>query len=446
VSLLPPRSLRRRRFSLATWSLLALALGLLLGLAGHRSGLPLFRFVAKGVEPLGALWLAALQLTLLPLVVSQLLASIAGSAAEPGASVGRLGLRAILLFVVMLAAAGILTAIITPPLLSLYRVDKGMLQSLAGMRGAANVPANVPAAPAAAGDWSKQLPTNLIESARKGDILPILIFAALLGAAITRLGDEHRRPLTQLLRGLAQAMMTVVRWILLGTPIGVFALTYVATLHAGGQAAGMMGAFIVLVSVELAFFIVLLYPITAIAGRTSMRDFARAAAPAQLVAVSTMSSIAALPALIQGGMDHLRLPPRVTAFVLPLCVSIFKVNRTISATAKLLFIAHVYGLHLSAGTLAVFMGSVILLSFGTVGVPQGGQAFTTLPAYVAAGIPVEAVILLEATSMAPEILKTVLNVTGNMSVAAFLSRASRGTATVPAEETAVPELAPEGVH
>lgn len=440
MSNLPPEPRRRRRLSLATWSLLALGLGLALGTLGHRSGLPLFDQLAKVVEPLGALWLAALQLALLPLIASQLLSSIVGSAAEPGASVGRLGLRAILLFVMMLAMAGIVTAILTPPLLSFYRVDPAMVQSLAGMRSFANVPA----VDAAGGDWSKRLPTNLVESARKGEILPILIFAALLGAAINRLRDEHRRPLTQILRGLAEAMMSVVRWILLGTPVGVFALTYVSSLHAGARAAGMMGAFILLVCVELTFFIALLYPLTAMAGRTSMREFARAAAPAQLVAISTLSSIAALPALIQGGMDHLRLPSRVTGFVLPLSVSIFKLNRTVSATAKLLFLAHVYKVPLSAGTLSVFMVTVILLSFGTVGVPQGGQAFTTLPAYLAAGIPAEGVILLEATSIAPDMLKTLLNVTGDMSAAAFLSRGSRAAAAIATEERPVSDLAAEG--
>lgn len=430
--------------------MLALGIGLALGTVGHRSGLPLFDQLAKVVEPLGALWLAALQMTLIPLIVSQLLSSIVGSGAEPGA-VGRLGLRAILLFVVMLAMAGIVTIFLTPPLLSFYRPDPAMVQSLAGAGSVANVPSDGPSAQAATGDWSNRLPTNLVESARKGEILPILIFAALVGAAITRLREEHRAPLTQLLRGFAEAMLILVRWILVGTPAGVFALTYVSALHAGGRAAGMMGAFILLVCVLLAFFIVLLYPLTAIAGRTSMREFARAAAPAQLVAISTLSSIAALPALVQGGMEHLRLPSRVTGFVLPLCVSIFKLNRTVSATAKLLFLAHVYGVTLSAGTLTVFLVTVILLSFGAVGVPQGGQAFTTLPAYLAAGIPVEGVILLEATSMAPDMLKTLLNVTGDMSVAAFLSRGSRRgvaavttDAAVATDEAPVPELAPEG--
>jgi Na+/H+-dicarboxylate symporter len=315
----------------------------------------------------------------------------------------------------MLFTAGALTLVISKPLVSLYRID---------------TPMSAPtAAPAESAKSTQPLPTNLIESARRGQIFPFLLFAVLLGAAVTRLPDERRIPLTNAFRGFAEAMMTIVRWILVVTPAGVFALTYAASLDAGGNVAGMMGAFILIVCVMLALFIVLLYPVTAIAGNVPMRTFAKATAPAQLVAASTLSSIAALPALVQGAMDHLRLPSRFTAFLLPLCVSLFKMNRTVSATTKLVFLAHVYGVPLTAPTVLVFMSTVTLLSFAAIGVPNGGQAFATLPAYVAAGLPVEAVILMEATSMAPDMLKTVLNVTADMSVATILSRSCRSEAS-----------------
>lgn len=390
--------------------MLALVAGLSLGMLGHASGAAAFGVIERVLSPVGAVWLAALQLLLLPLILSQLLAAVTGSGGA-GREVGRLGFQAIALFVVMLFAAGALTFVLCKPLVALYDA------------GPAFADAKTAAKPETA--TTPELPTNLVEAARKGMVLPLLIFAALLGAAVTRLPDERRIPLTQLFRGFADAMMIVVRWILAFTPPAIFALTYVAALHAGGGVAGMMGAFIILVCAMLALFIVLLYPVTAIAAKIPMRTFAKAVAPAQLVAVSTLSSIAALPALVQGGIDHLKLPERFTGFVLPLCVSIFKINRTISSTAKLVFLAHVYGVPMSATTLVVFMVSVTLLSFGAAGVPNGGQAFSTLPAYVAAGLPVEGVILLEATSMAPDMLKTVVNVTGDMSVAAILSRSSR---------------------
>ena len=391
---------------------------------GHYSGAAGFRAVERVLTPVGAAWLAALQFLLLPLILSQLIAAITGAGEGAGREVGKLGFRAIALFVTMLFAAGALTFVLTKPLVTLYDAGPGF-----GASTAVAAPE-----PGKAETW----PTNLIEAARKGQILPLLIFAAAFAAAVTRLPEERRVPLQQLFRGIAEAMMIVVRWVLVATPVGVLALTYAAALDAGGGVAGMMGAFIVLVCAMLALFVVLLYPVTAIAAKIPMRTFAKAAAPAQLVAVSTLSSIAALPALVQGGIDHLRLPRRFTGFVLPLCVSVFKMNRTISSTAKLVFLAHVYGVPLSATTVAIFMASVTLLSFGAAGVPNGGQAFSTLPAYVAAGLPMEGVILLEATSMAPDMLKTVVNVTADMSVAAILSRSSR----VSAEEVAEP---PEGV-
>jgi proton glutamate symport protein len=404
---------------------------------GHASGADGFRELERVVTPVGALWLAALQMLLLPLILSQLLSAITGAGGGAGKEIGQLGLRTILLFVLMLFAAGALTYVASKPVVALYD---------AGPSFAASV-APPPDGGAKATDRDNQWPTNLVEAARKGQIFPLLIFAALLGAAVTRLPDERRLPLTNLFRGFAEAMMIVVRWVLVFTPAGVFALSYASALDAGGAVAGMMGAFIVLVCAMLALFIVLLYPVTAIAARIPVRTFAKAVAPAQLVAVSTLSSIAALPALVQGGIDHLKLPPRFTGFVLPLCVSIFKMNRTVSSTAKLVFLAHVYGVPMSAWTLVVFMISVTLLSFGAAGVPNGGQAFSTLPAYVAAGLPIEGVILLEATSMVPDMLKTVLNVTGDMSVAAILSRSSRGTPRGTSEAAAMEDsgaLAGEG--
>ena len=422
-----------RKLSFTTWSLLALALALLLGTWGHVSGAPAFATLEQIVKPLGAVWMAALQMTVLPLVVLKLLAAIVS--APSNESLGRLGLRTLLVFIVMLAAAGVLTLVIAPPFIALYDADPATLASL---RASTEIPAD---AQTASGSALSLLPRNLIAAASKGDILPVLLFTAVFAIAITRLPDEQRVPLTTTFQALSAAMLKVVHWILFATPVGVFALTYSPALRAGAGAAGMLGAFIVLVSALLLVFTLLLYPVTAIFGRTSMRTFARAVAPAQLVAVSTRSSIASLPALIEGATQHLRLPATSTGFVLPLTVAIFKINRPISTMAKLLFIAHVYAVPLSTGTIAVFLATVMLLSFSSAGVPDGGTAFATLPAYLAAGLPIEAIIVLEATTTIPDIFKTLVNVTADMSAATMLSRSSRGALTVPEldEELAVAE-------
>lgn len=411
-----------RKLSFTTWSLLALVLALALGTWGHVSGAPAFAALDELLKPIGALWMAALQMAVLPLVILKLLAAIVGApSSEP---VGRLGLRTLLLFLAMLVAAGLFTLVIAPPLIALYDADPATAASL---RSTVSLPEIADTAPVSLSAWvSGLLPRNLFAAASKGELFPILLFTAVFAMAVTRLPDEKRRPLATLFQGLAAAMLTVIHWILIGTPIGVFALSYPTALRAGAGAAGMLGAFIVLVSGLLLLATFLLYPVTALFGRTSMRRFARAVAPAQLVAVSTRSSIASLPALIEGASQHLRLPATATAFVLPLTVAVFKVNRTISSAAKLLFLAHVYDIPLSAQTITVFLATVILLSFSSAGVPDGGTAFATVPAYLAAGLPLEAVIVFEATTTIPDIFKTLLNVTGDMSAAAILSRPRSG--------------------
>jgi proton glutamate symport protein len=413
---------RLGRLSFTTWSLIALAAALALGTWGHLSGAPAFGAIERMVQPLGAVWLAALQLAVLPLVVVKLLAAIVS--APSNESVGRLGVKTLLLFVAMLVAAGLLTLLLAPPFIALYDADA---ETLASIRATTKIPDDAPAV-------GLTLPKNLFAAASRGDLLPVLLFTAVFAIAVTRLPEAQRAPLTNTFQSLAAAMLVVVRWILIGTPVGVFALTYSPALRAGAGAAGMLGAFIVLVSGVLLAITLLLYPVTAIAGRVPIRTFARAAAPAQLVAISTRSSIASLPALIEGATRDLRLPATATSFVLPLTVAIFKMNRTISSTAKLLFLAHVYAIPLSATTIVVFIATVILLSFTSVGVPDGGGAFQTLPAYLAAGLPIEGVIVLEATNTIPDIFKTLLNVTADMSAATMLSRTRAGEAAEPIED------------
>ena len=267
--------------------------------------------------------------------------------------------------------------------------------------------------------------------------------------AVRRLDEEYREPIRRVVQGAAEAMLRCVRWVLSVTPVAVFILTLSFSLQAGGAGAQMLGAFALVVSGLMLLFTALLYPLSALLGGTGITRFARAVAPAQLVAVSTRSSLASLPALVEGAREHLRLPAPATSFVLPLSVSVFKLNRTISSPVKLLFLAHAYQVSITPQTMVVFLLTVMLLSFTSAGIPNGGAAFKTLPAYLAAGVPIEGVIILEAVETIPDIFKTLLNVTGDMSVATILNRqrrslaAAAGTAMVP-DPSLAPSKSPTG--
>lgn len=401
--------------------------GLGLGILGHQTGSPVLARVGEWIKPVGSMWVSALQLTVIPLVITNLAATISGAGAK---SVGKLGVRTFVLFLAMLLAAGIFAIFLTPLFLSRLSLDPNTVATMnaaaATAREGGTLAAAANNAPVSVSDWlSRLLPTNLVEAAARGDIFPLLLFTGFFALAVTRLPKERHLLLTDIFQSLADAMLQLVRWILVAAPVGVFALTYVLALKTGASSGGILGAYIVIVSIIMLMFTVLLYPLSAIGGRTRIIDFARAVAPAQLVAVSSRSSIASLPALVEGGRDRLRLPSTATSFVLPLSVSLFRVNRPISSVVKLMLVAHLYGIPLRPTTLVIFLATVMIISFTAAGIPQNGPGFKTIPAYMAAGVPIEAIIVIEAVESIPDIFKTLLNVTGDMTAATLLTRSDR---------------------
>jgi proton glutamate symport protein len=418
--------------NLTAASLLALGGGLLLGSIGHASGGQVIPAILGAVRPFGDLWVNALQAIVLPLVLTHMLAAILVASGGRGDSMLRVGGKALALFFGMLAAGGLFTVIVAPPILSLYRVEPELMAQI----GTVTIPEVARTAAAAGsaspGEWvATLLPRNVFQAAAGGDILSLLIFTVLFGLAIAKLPPVQREPISGLVQGLAAAMLTLVRWVLTLTPIGVFAFSLALALETGGAAASLLGTFVLIQCVVMLVATGLLYPLSALVGRVPIGAFARAVAPAQVVAVSTRSSIASLPALIQGAREQLGLPGSSTGFVLPFSNSLFKMNRTISSPIKLLFLAHIYGIAIPPMELASFVFAIILLSFTSVGVPGGGGAFRTLPVYLAAGVPIAGVVILEAVDAIPDIFKTLLNVTGQMSAATLLARGSVASRSVP---------------
>lgn len=404
----------------------ALVAGLLLGALGHALGGQWFQTLADILRPIGQMWLSALVLLVLPLVISCTLSAVVAMPRDQ--STGALFGRALALFIAVLLAGALITMVVAPPVISLFRVDPADIEIL---KASTPVPEAARQAALAPNDasffsWLTGLvPQNLVEAARRGDLLPLLLVSLLIGAAVTRLPDEHREPMTRLFIAFAATMLTAVRWLLWFLPVGVFIFMYSFVLSAGGIVAGVVAGLIIVISFSLLVCTLLYYPVTALFGRVKLREFAYAVLPAQVMALSTSSSLASLPALVDGARDRLKLPESATGFVLPLCAALFKPNRTISSTAKLLVLAHFFGVSLHAGAVVAFVLTVVVLSFSTIGLPGGASAFKTLPAYVAAGIPVEALVIAEAVETIPDLFKTLVNVTANMSVATLLSRSSR---------------------
>jgi Na+/H+-dicarboxylate symporter len=142
--------------------------------------------------------------------------------------------------------------------------------------------------------------------------------------------------------------------------------------------------------------------------------------PSQLIAASSSSSMACLPALVEGA-ELLGLTSRVTGFVLPLAVSAFKIAAPVSWTVGALFVAWFYGIHLGPRELGTIAVAAIFLPFIGPGVPRG--AFLMLaPLFLAIGLPAEGIGILIAVDAIPDIFSTILNVTGDLAAAAIIQR------------------------
>jgi proton glutamate symport protein len=215
----------------------------------------------------------------------------------------------------------------------------------------------------------------------------------------------------------------LVRWIIALAPIGVFALMLALGARMGTSGAGALGYYVILVSVLLAAQALLLYPLARLAGGVSVTRFARAALPAQAVAVSTRSSLAALPALVDGAEQVLRLPPAVAGFVLPLAVSVFKFSAPLSSVVGTLFVARLYQVDLTSLQVAFVALAAVALSFSTPGIPAGNLVVLA-PVFGSLGLPLEGLGVLIALDVIPDTIKTTGNVTANLAVATIVARST----------------------
>ncbi len=422
--------------SLTVKVLIGLVAGLVLGFVVN--AYPGLSRIVPWIEPLGAIFINAIRMTVVPLVVASLIVGVAG--APDARAIGRVGWRALLLFIVFVLGGAIFGAIIAEPVLA-WMIDPA---STASVRAGASDPVTVAEQARRLPSFAQWLidlvPPNPIRAAADGAMLPLIIFSLLFGVALLRLEPARRRPVVSFFEGLSDAMLVLVRWVLALAPIGVFALSVPLAARMGLAAAGALAGFIVLVSgLSLAYMLLVLYPSASVLGRTPLGRFARALAPAQAVAFSSRSSLAALPAMIEAGEAQLRYPPEISRFFLPLSASTFRAGSGVGLTVSVLFVAHLYGVELSLGQLATVIATVVLTSFSVPGIPNG-SIIAMVPVLVAAGIPVQGIGILLSIDTIPDMFRTGTNVTGHMTVATILTRFRPDAVTVVPETPAVARL------
>jgi proton glutamate symport protein len=416
--------------SLTTRVLLALLAGLGLGLLLSTTDAPAARAVVSVVEPIGTMFVNAIRMTVIPLVVASLVVGVATSGS--GAVVAKLGGRGIVVFLILLLASGVVGAVVSTPVLARFAPDSAATASLRA-HAASAAPAAAATAVQSPSDWLVALvPSNVMRAAADGAMLPLIIFSLLLGLALVSVAEPSRQRVVTIFRGIAEAMLIIVRWLLIIAPIGVFALTLPLVARLGISAVGALAAYVVLVSVAvIVFVLVIVYPAAAYFGGVSLRDFARAAAPGQAVAISARSSLAALPALIESSRTRLGLPVEITGFFLPLASATFRVGAALGLTTGAVFIARLYGVPISVTQLATIVITAVVTSFSIPGIP-GGSIIAMAPVLASVGLPVEGIGILLGVDTIPDMFRTAANVTGQLAAATIVARGATLPASAPA--------------
>jgi proton glutamate symport protein len=408
--------------SLALKVLVALIAGLALGLGIVSSGSPALAHLVPVIEPIGTLWVSAIRMTIIPLVVSSLIVGV-GGAADP-ASVGRVGARALLLFIAILGAATLVALLAGPPILASIHIDPAAAASLranaaqsggAAVQGAKTLPG--------VAQWIVDLvPANPVKAASDGAMLPLIVFSLAFGMALARVAADRRAVFLRVVGGVQDASLVLVRAVISVAPLGVFALAVSVAAKLGLAAAGALATYVVLVSaITAAFCLFVLYPAAVVFGGVSLKTFARAALPAQAVAFSSRSSLAALPAMLEPVRERLDMPVALSAFLFPLAVTLFRCGAAIGQVIGALFIAKLYGVAIGPAQLAAIAATTIVTTFSVPGIP-GGTIIMMVPVLLAAGLPAEGVGLLLGVDTIPDMFRTTTNVTGDITAAVILAK------------------------
>ncbi len=391
----------------------ALVGGLLAGIAGGQFGAPVLVGDIAGL--VGGLWLRALQMTIIPLVAALLVLGLVQMILA--ARVGTAARRMIAIMVAVQVAGGAFASVAMPALLRAFPVPKGAGAFLA------QTPADVGEVPKVLDFLASLISPNIVAAAAETAMLPLTLFFVMFAVAITRLPQDQGERLLGFFHALGNAMLLIIGWVLAIAPVGVFALAYGVGVQSGGGAFAALGHYVLTVTAMGTFIFFLAYALAIGLGRKGGK-FVTAMLPAQAVALSTQSSLASLPAMLDSA-GRLGVRPATAEFVLPLAVVIFRATSAAMNLAVVYYIAALAGVEVSptVAIAGILIASVISLS--AVSLPGSISFVVSIgPIALAMGVPVEPLALLVAVEMLPDLMRTLGNVTMNVAVTSAVDRSA----------------------
>ena len=381
-----------RRMPLWQQILIGLVLGVLTGV--------LFKADALVLAPIGALFLNAIKMLIVPLVFVSLVAGI--TAMSDSAKLGRISVKTIAIYLVTTAFA-----------VSIGLLFGALFTPGEGMNMVASAAQEAKQAPSLVQILVGLVPSNPVAAFAEGNILQIIVFAIALGVSMNLIG-EKAAPAVKLFDSLAEVFYKLTDLVMRCAPIGVFALIAgVVASHGIEVLLPLAGVIGVIYLASITHMLLVYGGLLAVLARLSPLRFFKGAAPALAVAFSTSSSAGTLPVSIECARKNLGVSQGVAGFVLPVGATINMDGTAIYQGVLALFIAQAFGVDLNAGQYLMIILTATLASVGTAGVPGAGLIMLGL-VLTSVGLPLEGVALIAGIDRILDMARTTVNVAGDL--------------------------------
>jgi DAACS family dicarboxylate/amino acid:cation (Na+ or H+) symporter len=396
------------------------------------------QLTANVTGPIGQIFLRLLFMLVLPLLFSALVVGVA----EMGdlKALGRVGLKTLLATVVVSSIA----VVIGLAMVNAFRpgdgVDPALAQQLLAESsdGARAIVEGAPKGVEAGQFFLDLIPQNAIAAAANNQILPVMVFALLFGIGIVMARSKAADHLLYTIQGLFEVMMKLINFVIRLAPIAIACLMFNLAALFGWALLARLAAYVGVAVGAMAIHMFIVYPLIVVvfAGRSPFRFFANIREP-MVVAFSTASSNATLPVSLRVAETELKLPRKISRFVLTVGATANQNGTALFEGVTVLFLAQFFGIELSLTQQVVVMLVCILGGIGTAGVPAGSLPVIAM-ILAMVNVPIEGIALILGVDRFLDMCRTTLNVTGDLVVAAVVSRGEEDPQTTPLVEPAAP--------
>ncbi|MFO7894881.1 MAG: dicarboxylate/amino acid:cation symporter [Longimicrobiales bacterium] len=409
---------------LYTKILIGLALGVVVGLVANVFGLEWLQAILGGIEPIGTAFIRLITMVVVPLVAASLL--IGTASLGDLRKLGRIGGKTVAYYMTTTAVAvtiGIVLSNVVQPGSGIDEQTRDTLSEQFADQAGESM-ALAAEKPPVVETLLNMIPRNPVQAAAEMDLLPLIIFMILFGAAITLVEEEKKNAVLMFAEGVNDAVMVLIDWIMKLAPYAVFALIAAVVAQFGLDLLQSLLIYTLTVTAALLLHAFITYgSVIRFLVKMNPATFFKRIIEAPVVAFSTSSSNATLPVTMETAEEDVGISPEVSSFVLPLGATINMDGTAMYQAIATMFIAQIYGVGLGIGEQLTIVLTATLASIGAAGVPSAGIIILILVlnsvglgGHAAAGIA-----LILGVDRILDMLRTAVNVTGDLTAASFVA-------------------------